>query len=174
MTAQSPIMAFAPNEGPLDTPKSIAFPGLMTALSNLIAAERDLEAVSYSQDPAYAAWMRDAELAHERVTDSLRHFHALPIFCLQDRPLGRMAQLIDAMLGQEDPGEARKLHRLMQMSFFTKFQISGIGATAMQRNAMLIQARHLATALAALPLFDSTSETDHDDSPSDGWGFAQF
>jgi hypothetical protein len=85
-----------------------------------------------------------------------------------------MAQLIDDMLGQEEPGEARKLLRLMQMSFFTKFQIPGIGATAMHRNAMLIQARHLATALAALPLFDGTSEADQDDSPSDGWGFAPF
>lgn len=174
MTTQFSTMAFAPNEVPPQTPKSIAFIDLMASVANLIGAERDLEDVSYSQDPAYFAWMRDAELAHERVTDTLRHFHALPNVCPQDRPLDRMAHLIDTMLGHEEPGGARKLHRLMQMSFFTKFQISGIDATAMHRNAMLIQARHLATALVALPLFDGTSESDQADSSSDDWGFAPF
>ncbi len=174
MTTQFSTTAFAPNEVPPQTPKTIAFVSLMASVANLIGAERDLEDVSYSQDPAYFAWMRDAELAHERVTDSLRHFHAIPIDCPQDRPLDRMAQLIDAMLGHEEPGGARKLHRLMQMSFFTKFQISGIEATAMHRNAMLIQARHLATALAALPLFDGASEAYQDDSPSEDCEFAPF
>jgi hypothetical protein len=174
MTKQFPITAFASNEVPPQTPKTIAFVSLMASVANLIGAERDLEDVSYSQDPAYFAWMRDAELAHERVTNSLRHFHALPIDCPQDRPLARMAQLIDAMLGHEETGGARKLHRLMQMSFFTKFQVSGIGAIAMHRNAMLIQARHLATALAALPLFDGSSAPDYGDDPADDCDFAPF
>ncbi|WP_376870740.1 hypothetical protein [Albirhodobacter sp. R86504] len=174
MTTQFSTTAFTPNEVPQQTPKTIAFTDLMASVANLIGAERDLEDVSYSQDPAYFSWMRDAELAHERVTDSLRHFHALPNDYPQDRPLGRMAQLIDAMLGHEEPGGARKLHRLMQMSFFTKFQVSGIGATAMHRNAMLIQARHLTTALAALPLFDGSSAPDYGDDPTDDCEFAPF
>lgn len=171
MTTQFSTTAFQPNEVALDTPKSLAFPSLMAVVSNLIESERDLDDVCYSQDPAYSSWMRDAELAHERVTDRLRHFHGLPSICLQDRPLERMAQLIDAMLGHEEPGRARQLHRLMQMSFFSKLQISGIGATAMQRNAMLVQARHLVSALAALPLFDGAPEAACEDGQSDDWDF---
>lgn len=151
----TPDMGF---ETPRETPKSRAFPDLLGSLFSFVVAERDLDDVCYSQDPAYSAWMQEAELAQERLTESLRAFHSLPHAILQDRPLQRFALLIDAMLGHEEPGGARRLHRQMQFAFFSKFQVPGIGATAMQRNAMLIQARQLTTALAALPLFDSAPE----------------
>lgn len=151
------------NEAPLTSAKSDAFPDLLKSVFNLIVAERDLEDTSYSQDPAYSAWLRDAELAHESLTGSLCHFHKLPIHSAADQPLQLMASLIDGMLGHEEPGGARQLQLRMEVAFFTKFQISGIGSTAMHRNGMLLQARHLVSALAALPLFDGTAESPDDD-----------
>ncbi|MCL3881913.1 hypothetical protein [Marivita sp. GX14005] len=130
---------------------------LLAALHDFIAAERDLEEISYNQDPAYSAWMRDAELAHERLTETLRSFHGLDAEVREDQPLKRMAKVIDEMLGHEEPGGARRLHLAMQVAFFTRFQASGIGATAMHRNGLLVQARHLVTAMIQLPLFDSAS-----------------
>ncbi|MBU2935133.1 MULTISPECIES: hypothetical protein [Pacificibacter] len=163
MTKQTPITPFAAHQ----TPASRAFPALLTLVMDFIIAERDLEDVGHSQDPAYSLFLRDAERAQDHLTDGLRSFLALPKDGLADQPLFRTARLIDAMLGCEELGGARRLHREMHFSFFSQFQLPGIGVTAMERNAMLIQARHLMTALAALPLFDSAPEVLDDTRASD-------
>jgi len=165
MATQTPTMPFGTDEPPHHTPVSDAFPSLFGAVAALIISERDLDDISYSQDPAYGAWLRDAELDQERLTDALHRFHALPDTIPADRPLRRMALLVDTMLGHEDPGGARTLHREMQIAFFNKFQVSGTSATAMHRNGMLIKARHFVTALVRLPLFDTTPEAICDDHP---------
>ncbi|MBU2935170.1 MULTISPECIES: hypothetical protein [Pacificibacter] len=167
MTKQTPITPFGAHKVPHDTAASRAFPALLTLVTDFIIAERDLEDVGHSQDPAYVLWLRDADRAQTRLMKGLRHFHALPNVALADQPLFRTARLIEAMLGSEELGGARRLHREMHFSFFSQFQLPGIGVTAMQRNAMLIQARHLMTALAALPLFDSAPEVLDDTRGSD-------
>lgn len=174
MTNHFTITTIAPNEAPPETPKAAAFPSLLASVLNVITAERDLADISYSQDPAYSAWLREAELAQDSLTDALRHFHALPLVIPADRPLQRMATLVDTMLGHEDPGGARQLHRKMQMAFFTSFQVQGIGTVAMRHNGMLIQARHLVAALAALPLFDATHDAIDDAHSTDSWDIATF
>ncbi len=163
MTNQTPITPFPANEVPRETAVSRAFPALLRSVANLIRAERDLDDISYSQDPAYNAWLRDAELAQENLTTRLSAFHDLPGSIREDRSLRRMAYLIDSMLGHEDPSRPRWLHRQMQTHFFKMFQAPGISASALHRNAMLNTAYHLVTALAALPLFDFTSPDEHDD-----------
>lgn len=165
MATKTPNMPFGTDEAPHETLQSRAFPGLLGALLGFISAERDLEDINYSQDPAFHAWLKDAELAHERLTDTLRAFHALPYTIPEDRPLQRMARLIDAMLGHEEPGGARRLCREMRVTFFSRFQLHGIGPTALHRNALLAQARHLVAALAALPLFDGAPEAAPDELP---------
>lgn len=163
MANQTPITPFQANEVPRETAVSRAFPALMRSVAHLIGAERDLDDISYSQDPAYSAWMRDAEVAQETLTTRLSAFHALPVAAPEDRPLQRMAYLLDGMLGHEEPGGARRLHKQMQIRFFTLFQVQGIGASALHRNAMLNTAYHLVTALAALPLFDFCSADERGD-----------
>lgn len=143
---------------PRATPASLAFPALLTYATDFIVAERDLDDIGHSQDPAYGMWLRDADHAGNRLTDGLRDFLALPHLIIEDQPLFRAAQFINAMLEEQDLGDARRLHNAMQFAFFSRFQIAGIGATAMHRNAMLIQARHIMTALVTLPLFDSAPE----------------
>ncbi len=165
MAIHTNITAPTAFEAPRETIVSSAFSALLQAQSAFVRAERDLEDVGHSQDPAYAFWLRDAELAQEALTGALHHFHALPLELPEDRPLRRMALLIDAMLGNEEPGGARRLHRKMQLAFFAHFQAQGIDATAMHRNSLLIQARHLTSAMVALPLFDSTDISDPDADP---------
>jgi len=162
MAIQTPITPFHPNEVARETLVSVAFPALMVAVGDLIVAERDLADVSYSQDPAYSEWMRDAELAHERLTDALRAFHSLRLEVPDDRPLMCMAHMIDAMLGHEEPQGARRLLHHMNLVFFTKLQVPGIGATAFHRNGLLIQARSLVIELVALPLFDGAADNIHE------------
>ena len=165
MAIHTVITPLAANEAPRETKMSSAFSALLQAQSAFVEAEHDLDDVGHSQDPAYAFWLRDAEVAQEVLTTALHHFHALPLEIPEDRPLQRMAQLIDAMLGNEEPGGARHLHRQMQLTFFAHFQAQGIGPTSMHRNSMLIQARHLTSAMMALPLIDSTDVSDPDADP---------
>lgn len=160
MAIHTVIMPLASNEAPRETAASRAFATLLQAQAAFVQAERDYEDVAQSRDPAYRMWERDAELAQEQLTTALRQFHALPQEAPEDRPLRRMALLIDAMLGDEEPGGARRLHRRMQLAFFVSFQAKGIGATAMHRNALLIQARHLVSAMVALPLFECAEAAD--------------
>lgn len=163
MTVHTSITTNPPGEVPRATPVSAAFPGLLACVHALIAAERDFEEVGFSFDPAYSEWVRDTEEAHEQLTAELERFHTLPRTIPEDRPLQRMAQQIDAMLGSEEPGRARKLRDRMLLAFFTRFQVHGIGPTAMQRNVMLVRALHLTIAMCALPLFDGAPEVIEDD-----------
>lgn len=163
MATKTPNMPFGTDEPPHETPMSRAFPALLTAVRDLIIAEREFGEVNYSFDPAFADWLTDTERTHERLTDTLRAFHALPYTIPEDRPLQRMARLIDAMLGHEEPGGARQLCREMRVTFFSRFHLHGIGPTALHRNALLAQARHLVAALAALPLFDGAPEAVEDE-----------
>lgn len=162
MAKHTPTTPFGGHEAPPETTMSRAFRKAMTCMNTFIAAERDLEDVAHSQDPAYAAWASEAELAHEYLADALIVVHSLPVEIREDAPLRRMALLADAMIGHEEPGGARDLHLQMQLAFFTVFQAKGIGPVAMHRNGLLVQARHLVTAMIELPLFDGETEVNAD------------
>lgn len=165
MTIHTPITPDVANEAPRETEVSNAFAGLLPALAAFVQAERDLEDIGYSQDPAYGFWLRDADLAQEGITTALMHFCALPVTIAEDRPLHNFAEVIDAMLGAEEPGGARRLLQQLQVAFFTHFQVPGIGPTTLHRNSLLIQALHLTRAMIALPLFDGEELSDPDSSP---------
>lgn len=139
---------------PQETAHSAAFARLLPALTFFIEAERDLQDVSSSYDPAYAAWHRDAQLARAGLASALRHFHGLPVQRPEDQPLRYIALFVDALLNDDDPARPRHLHLHMQLVFFQRFQVRGFGARVQQCNAMLIQARHLVDAMIRLPLFD--------------------
>lgn len=154
MTKQFTITPEQGHEPPNETPMSLAFRDVLKTMHAFIVAERDLEDIAYSRDPAYAIWAEDTEKAHEDLVDALVNVHSLPVETREDQPLRRMALLADAMIGHEEPGGARALHLQMQVAFFTKFQACGISSTAMHRNGLLIHGRHLIDAMIGLPLFD--------------------
>jgi hypothetical protein len=143
---------------PLDTTLSSAFASMLPVLSRFIEAERDMADISASYDPAYAAWHRGAELAATALDQCMMQLHRLPIDRLEDAPLRRMVLLIDAILNNDDPAQARRTHRQMQLVFFLRYQVTGFGDVAQHCNGMLIQARHLVDALVQLPLFDFSPE----------------
>ena len=142
----------------LDTSLSLAFAAMLPVLSRFIIAERDMADISASYDPAYAAWHREAEHAGTALDQRLMQLHRLPIERLEDAPLRRMTLLIDAMLNDDDPSQARRTHRQMLLVFFLRYQVSGFSYVAQHCNGMLIQARHLVDALVQLPLFDFSAE----------------
>lgn len=142
----------------MDTKLSLAFAAMLPVLSRFITAERDMVDISASYDPAYGAWHCEAEHAGTTLDQCLTQLHRLPIERLEDAPLRRMTLLIDAMLNNDDPSQARRTHRQMQLVFFLRYQVTGFSEVAQQRNAMLIHARHLVDALVQLPLFDFSAE----------------
>lgn len=141
-------------ESSRETAYSIAFAALLPTLADFIEAERDLDDICHSYDPAYGAWHRDAQVARARLDKLLRHVHGLRVERPEDQPLRRMVVLADAMLNTDAPERPRYLHRQMKLVFFRQFQVQGFGPTAQSRNALLIQARHLIDAMIRLPLFD--------------------
>lgn len=163
LAVRSPITAGMAGEAPLATPVSSAF-------AALIPDEIEFAEVNFCFDRAFQDWLRDTELAHEQLTTELDHFHTLPRVIPEDRPLQEFAQLLDAAIGHEEPGGARQLCRELHFAFFSRFQIAGIGPTAMHHNRMLLEARHLMTALVALPLFDGAVIEDDDEDPDAGLG----
>lgn len=137
-----------------ETAYSIAFAALLPCLADFIEAERDLDDICHSYDPAYGVWHRDAQQARGQLESALQHVHSLRVERPEDHPLRRMVVLTDAMLKTDAPDRPRYLHRQMKLVFFRQFQVPGFGPSAHCRNALLIQARHLIDAMMRLPLFD--------------------
>lgn len=145
------------------TPASASFSALLVALSALIEAERDIEDVDI-WDPAFSRWLRDAELAQERVVAGLRQVREAELQRAEDRPLQRLAMLIDAMMGCEDPDGFARLHRLIPANA-ALFRCDGDSAAARRVNHMLLTGLARIEDLAGL-------DTYADRSPCDGPGVA--
>lgn len=148
--------SFAANEAPVSAYAS-GFAAFLPMLAGFIEAERDLEDVNGAFDPAYKAWERDADLAQQKLTTALCALRDLPVLLPEDRPLQRMAMLIDSLFA-EDNAAFRPLHRRMRVEFFQRFQVCGFGPVAQRTNALLLQARHMVDAMATLPIFERCSD----------------
>jgi len=142
-------------------------------MQTFLLAELDLDNVGYSQDPAYANWVRDSEVAFSNLADALGETRNLPVEVPEDMPLKRMALLMDDILGNEDPAAARAMHLEMQLMFFTQLQTTGLSLTAMHRNGLLVHARHLVDAMMSLPSWgrDLSDDLFDDHGPSDDMDF---
>lgn len=158
MTTHFPNTSFAANEA-LVSAYTSGFAAFLPVLASFIEAERDLEDVNGAFDPAYKAWERDADLAQQKLTTALCVLRDLPVGTPEDRPLKRMAMLIDSLFS-EDNAAFRPLHRRMRIEFFQRFQVRGFGPEAQRTNALLLQARHMVDAMATLPIFERWSDPD--------------
>lgn len=139
---------------------SAAFAAFLPILATYIRAERELEDVGFSLDPAYSEWHRESDEAQDRLIDMLYILRSAPIGVSMDVPLRRMALLIHAM--RCEPDQARTLHRNMDAAFETRFRVPGSGAMAQHRTLMLSWCRPLVADLVSLPLFDSDPEAEDD------------
>ncbi len=158
VTQETIFAACSTSDLPRVTRFSAAFTDFLPILARFVEDERDLEDISFSYDSAYSDWFRDAAIARDRLEKAIGALHALPVHLPEDRPLHRIVTLVADMLEATDPARPRRLHRDMKAVFFQQFQVRGFGPTARDRNALLIQARHLIDAMAKLPLFDFSSE----------------
>ncbi|WP_050526518.1 hypothetical protein [Pseudorhodobacter aquimaris] len=159
MADQSPIMPHAANKVSRISEFAAYFSAhLLPAIAEYNAAERDLEDVQGSYDPAYHAWERDADLARERLVSALVYLCEEKIVEPTDKPLKRMTQLIKDLVWSDDVTEFKELHRDLRLSFSSFFLVSGAGASAIATNALLMQARRAVDALVALPLYERWSD----------------
>ena len=94
------------------TPLASAFAALLPALVRHIKAEREIEDVAI-RDPAFRNWLTDAEDAFATVTTHLLTITMAEETCSGDKPLIRMALLIDAVVGSGNPATFMHLHGLL-------------------------------------------------------------
>jgi hypothetical protein len=159
MADQTPITPFSANKVSRISEFAAYFTAhLLPAIAEYNAAERDLEDVQGSYDPAYHAWERDADLARERLVSALVYLCEEKIVEPTDEPLKRMTLLIKDLVWSEDVKEFRELHRDLRLSFSSFFLMSGVGPSEKTTNALLFQARRAVDALVALPLYERWSD----------------
>lgn len=143
-------------QAPRPTPLETAFLALLEALDGFITAERAIDEVD-AFDPAFADWLRDAELAHEQLTDSLYTLRQTPLRGNQDHRLHSEAQLINRLIGSEDPTDFRRLYHLIPRHEIRAFQYKDRGARARRVSLLLRISRAHIDGLATLACFGSVS-----------------
>lgn len=146
-----------PSEAPRETAISTAFSVFLPILADYVRAERDLEDIGYSMDPAYAAWNEASDHAQDRLIDVLRLLRDLPLEIPEDLSLQRAALAVHAMRYEGGPA-ARRRHQRMEEVFERTYLLPGTSPTALHRNLLMTWARPLIACLIALPIFDTAGE----------------
>ena len=94
------------------TPLASAFAALLPALARHVKAEREIEDVDI-RDPAFRNCLTDAEDAFTTVTTHLFTITTAEETCSGDKPLIRMAFLIDDVVGSGNPATFMRLYGLL-------------------------------------------------------------
>ena len=133
------------------TPVTRGFSRLLVELAALIEAERDFEDADI-WDPAFVGWLSAAEHALARVKDRLRLLRATGLRRREDRPLHRMADMINTMIMTEEPGVfLAHYHELRQDR--SGLRCPGDGAVALRVNRLLATGLSRIDELAGLSCF---------------------
>lgn len=143
------------------TPVSTAFSRLLVALAQHAEAERDIEDVDI-WNPAFHAWLTDAEEAFTLVTTLITEIGNAEPIQATDLPLQRMASYVDAMIGSEEPGTFRRLH-LAVPRFLKAVRCTDDSASARRVNHMLLSAGLRLDELAGLISYEDPLPEDADD-----------
>jgi len=96
---------------PTSSPVARRFRGVLHAMDDLIAAERDLDGYS-GQDPALDAWIVDAERSRRTTLDAIKELGGLPTHGDGDAQLLRVARLFRIVMVSDDPGQVAYLRTL--------------------------------------------------------------
>lgn len=143
------------------TPISIAFAALLDALSRHAIAERDIEGVDI-WDIAFRDWLTEAEVVFTEMTTLLSRIRNTDLVRAEDLPPQRLAVVIDAMIGSEEPGTFQRLHAWLPAALF---HCPGVSPAARQARQMLAMARDRIDALARLESYADLPATDEPDLP---------
>jgi hypothetical protein len=142
------------------TTTSQHFSRLLSYLSAFLEAERDIQDVDVF-DPAFSAWLRDAELAQETVSTRLTAVLKAPVQRNEDRALQRIAFALHALLGTEAPGEFMRIYQMI-LRFPAAFTCAGRGAVGRRTNEMLSTMRMRMADLSALATFNDDFDAEPD------------
>ena len=115
MADNSIIMSFGAHKADISsypTPLASAFAALLPALVRHIEAEREIEDVDI-RGPAFRNWLTDAEDAFTTVTTHPLTITMAEETCSGDKPLIRLALLIDAVVGSGNPATFMRLYGLL-------------------------------------------------------------
>lgn len=151
---RSTIPAAPKDRGYTPSTISTAFSALLGALAQHVEAERDIEDVDI-WNPAFRNWLTDAEEAHAKVARLLSDIRKMEILRAEDKPLMRMAMLLDHMACSEEP-DAFWTFRPLLMQFDELFRCAGENPVAARVNRMLISARNRIDEMATLDLYAPT------------------
>ena len=152
MAIHSPITPIGARKAPALSGLALAFTTFLLTFEAFIEAERDLGRVD-GFDPAYAHWLRDAELAQERMTTELMALRGFAPQSELDVPVLRMVAFIHLLLGTEDATAFQRLHGTLQPRMMRYFQLPGKTPAIRQHNVLLGRASVLIDHMVALPLF---------------------
>jgi hypothetical protein len=139
------------------TPIMLAFDAMLISVRKFIAAERDLVGIDL-WDIACRAWLNEAEDTQTLMTGRIRAVRELPQVLACDRPLKRMALLLDLMLGTATRSDLAHAHGLLNR-YSILFACSDNDPVADRVNDQLMRGRTLIAALVALPLYPDPYDT---------------
>lgn len=138
-----------------------AFADLLDALSRHAVAERDIEDVDFWA-PAFRHWLTEAEEVFTEVTTLISRIRRADLDRAEDLPLQRVADVIDAMTGSEEPGMFQHLHAWLPTRLF---DCPGASPAARQVRRMLGQARERIDTLSHLQTYAALPPADEADRP---------
>lgn len=147
----TPAQTFGPHRASVWTQ---AFEIFLSHYTAYVEAEQDLEFIEHNTDPSVGLWLRDKDVAQLRLKNTVEKLQDLPVRILEDRPLQLFVELVGKMVDNDGPKTARQLNREMRGRFTKHYQLTGIGPAARHRNELLFQARNVANAMVALPIYD--------------------
>lgn len=150
---------------PTQTALSDTFAMLMPILQQYVEAEKGLETIGYSMDPAYGNYNEDSERAQDRLIDILHDLCTLPVEVPEDMPLQNVALHLHA-LRLSEKGEARGVFRDLDEEITRTLAVPVTNLAGFHRHVLLQWALPFIAAYVALPLFDDLEEDD-DEYPSD-------
>lgn len=144
------------------TPTSISaqFSELLGALARHIEAERDVQDVDI-WDVAFRSWLTEAEDCYDRVTTLIAAIRHAPLARRADLPLQRMATLLDAMIGSEEPGAFQRIYRMLPEAM-SLLHCPGNDAVAHRMRQMIASAFARLDEMATLPTYADPGAEDVD------------
>ncbi|MEX1663632.1 hypothetical protein AB4874_18765 [Thioclava sp. 15-R06ZXC-3] len=132
------------------SPISTQFSKFLGQFADWIEKERDIADVNV-WDPAFSGWLRDAELAQERVTGALSALIKEAPTRPSDKPLKLAAYLVHLTMCSECPGEVARFADVARRKA-DHFLMAEDSATHRRVNAMIRTALTLFESFVALDL----------------------
>lgn len=143
MATHTSTTPFSANEASCVSPSARQFAIVLAALQKSTRHERRLENLEGLSPNEMHYWMLEADQALDRLTDALLDMHLIVVCPAVDRPLHRMAVLLDEILNRPSPKRSDALAYQLRYAFERDFQITEDTPYASHNAHLLRRAREL-------------------------------